>query len=78
MYEIQIYSRRWRYLFRGRRQYYWKCVFTQGAIKETVAIGGEGYYNLEDLEASLHHFLVKGPTAPILYMDAASQKAHAT
>lgn len=71
--KIEIYSKK--PLFK-RRNYYWRCRFTQGKINNIVAIGGEGYNNLEDLEASLHHFLTKGVNLPFQYIDPASQAEH--
>lgn len=70
---IEIYSKKPAF---KRRNYYWRCRFKQGKINNIVAIGAEGYNNLEDLEASLHHFLIKGQNAPIQYMDPASQQEH--
>ena len=66
MHTIEIYSRK--PMFR-RRQYYWRCRFVRGGINHIVAVGGEGYNNLADLEKALQHFLKMGSAMKWKYID---------
>ena len=59
MYEIEIYSRKWKDLFRGRRQWYWRMKYKD----KIIATGGEGYYNRGDLEAVLKNIARNFPLA---------------
>lgn len=58
MYKIEIYSKFWPSLFRGRRQWYWRLRYTNNMINQVVATGGEGYFNLSDLENSLKNIIL--------------------